>query len=148
MFDELEAQLVPLIREISALSERNRSRQLYGSFDEKKQEEFAQRVVSNFGYDWKRGRLDRVVHPFCISLGGPGDVRITTRFDSDHLSPALIGTFHEADRDGHRLPAGDGPLLALPEEQVRRPVRPEFGGLDVACRTQWLLRSPQVPGLE
>jgi hypothetical protein len=40
-----------------------------------------------------------------------------------------------ADRDGHRPPAGDGPLLALPEEQVRRAVRPEFG-LDVAHRAQ------------
>src|SRR3712207_4293652 len=37
-----------------------------------KQAEFTQRVVSDFGYDWKRGRLDRVVHPFCISLGNLG----------------------------------------------------------------------------
>src|SRR5829696_9802461 len=38
MFDELKAELVPLIREISALSDGNRSRPLYGSLDEKKQE--------------------------------------------------------------------------------------------------------------
>src|SRR5215217_5298961 len=89
MFDELKAELVPLSREISALSDGNRSRPLYGSLDEKKQEGLLRKVVSDFGYDWKRGRLDRVVHPFCISLGGPGDVRITTRFDSDHLSLLL-----------------------------------------------------------
>jgi hypothetical protein len=66
MFDELKAELVPLIREISALSDGNRSRTLYGSFDEKKQVGFVRKVVADFGYDWKRGRLDRVVHPFCI----------------------------------------------------------------------------------
>src|ERR671918_14663 len=81
-----------------------------------------------FGYDWKRGRLDRVVHPFCISLGGPGDVRITTRFDSDHLSPALFGTFHEA---GHaiyeqgidpaysRSPLSGGTSMGVHESQSR-----------------------------
>src|SRR5918992_5732775 len=128
MFEELKAELVPLIREISALSDGNRSRPLYGSFDEKKQEEFARKVVSDFGYDWKRGRLDRVVHPFCISLGGPGDVRITTRFDSDHLSPALFGTFHEA---GHaiyeqgidpaysRSPLSGGTSMGVHESQSR-----------------------------
>ena len=128
MFDELKAELVPLIREISALSDGNRSRPLYGSFDEKKQEEFARRVISDFGYDWKRGRLDCVVHPFCISLSGPGDVRITTRFDSDHLSPALFGTFHEA---GHaiyeqgidpvysRSPLSGGTSMGVHESQSR-----------------------------
>ena len=128
MFDELKAELVPLIREVSALSEGNCSRPLYGSFDEKKQEWFVRKVVSDFGYVWKRGRLDRVVHPFCISLGGPGDVHITTRFDSDHLSPAVFGTFHEA---GHamyeqgidpaysRSPLSSGTSMGVHESQSR-----------------------------
>jgi carboxypeptidase Taq len=73
-FGELKAELVPMIRRISELSDGDRSRLLYGRFEEKKQEGFVRQVVSDFGYDWKRGRLDRVVHPFCISLGGPGDV--------------------------------------------------------------------------
>jgi carboxypeptidase Taq len=97
MFDELRAELVPMIR---ALPPEDRSRPLYGEFDEVKQEEFGRRVISAFGYDWRRGRLDRVTHPFCISLGGPGDVRITTRFDPGWLSPALFAILHEA---GHGM---------------------------------------------
>jgi carboxypeptidase Taq len=100
MFEELKTGLVPMIREISTLPREDRSRPLYGEFDEAKQDEFGRRVISAFGYDWERGRLDRVVHPFCAPLGGPGDVRITTRFDPDWLSPALFAILHEA---GHAL---------------------------------------------
>jgi carboxypeptidase Taq len=128
IFGELKAELVPLIREISALSDGDRSRPLYGRFDEKKQEEFARQVVSDFGYDWKRGRLDRVVHPFCISLAGPGDVRITTRFDPGWLSPALFATLHEAghaiyeqgiDTAYSRTPLSGGTSMGVHESQSR-----------------------------
>jgi carboxypeptidase Taq len=148
MFEELKAELMPLIREISALSDGNRSRPLYGSFDEKKQEEFAQRVVSDFGYDWKRGRLDRVVHPFCISLGGPGDVRITTRFDPGWLSPALFATLHEA---GHamyeqgidpiysRTPLSGGTSMGVHESQSRL-----WENLVGRSRTFWSFYYPRL----
>jgi carboxypeptidase Taq len=128
MFDELKAELVPLIREISALSGGERSRPLYGRFDEKKQEGFVRQVVAAFGYDWKRGRLDRAVHPFSISLGGPGDVRITTRFNPGHLSFGLFATLHEA---GHamyeqgidpaysRTPLSGGTSMGVHESQSR-----------------------------
>jgi carboxypeptidase Taq len=46
------------------------------------------------------GRQDRAVHPFCINFGGPGDVRITTRFDPGLVSVGLFATCHEA---GHAL---------------------------------------------
>lgn len=63
------------------------------------QEAFVRAVVADFGYDFERGRLDPTVHPFCQTVG-PGDVRITTRYDPDHLTNALFGTMHEA---GHAL---------------------------------------------
>ena len=100
MFEELRTALVPMIREISDLPDEDRSRPLYGSYDEADQERFGKEVISAFGYDWVRGRQDRAVHPFCIDFGGPGDVRITTRFDPGWLSPALFATFHEA---GHAI---------------------------------------------
>jgi carboxypeptidase Taq len=128
MFEELKAELVPMIREIGALPHEDRSRPLHGEFDEAKQEEFGRGVISAFGYDWKRGRLDRVVHPFCVPLGGPGDVRITTRFDPHWLSPALFAILHEA---GHgiyeqgvdpaysRSPLSNGTSMGVHESQSR-----------------------------
>jgi carboxypeptidase Taq len=123
MFDELKTELVPMIR---ALPSEDRSRPLFGEFDEAKQEEFGRRVISAFGYDWRRGRLDRVVHPFCTSLGGPGDVRITTRLDPGWLSPALFAVLHEAghgmyeqgvDPTYSRSPLSGGTSMGLHESQ-------------------------------
>jgi carboxypeptidase Taq len=68
-------------------------------FEEKKQWEFGVDVIKTFGYDFSRGRQDKAVHPFSTGFG-TGDVRITTRFDTNFLSPALFGTMHEA---GHAM---------------------------------------------
>jgi carboxypeptidase Taq len=148
MFERLKAELVSLIREISALSDGDRSRPLYGRFDEKEQEGFVRQLVSDFGYDWKRGRLDRVVHPFCISLGGPGDVRITTRFDPNHLSPALFAALHEA---GHatyeqgidpaysRTPLSGGTSMGVHESQSRL-----WENLVGRSRTFWSFYYPRL----
>src|SRR5215217_3132200 len=101
MFEELKRGIVPLIRSVAEQSreDENQAAPLYGEFDETRQEEFGRAVISDFGYDWRRGRQDRSVHPFCIRTG-PDDVRMTTRFDETRLSPALFGTMHEA---GHAL---------------------------------------------
>jgi carboxypeptidase Taq len=128
MFGEVRDALVPTIREISSLPDEDRSRVLYGGYDEGEQERFGRKVISAFGYDWSRGRQDRAVHPFCINFGGSGDVRITTRFDPGWLSPALFATFHEA---GHamyeqnvdpaydRTPLSGGTSMGVHESQSR-----------------------------
>jgi carboxypeptidase Taq len=99
-----------------------------GDFDEKKQEEFSTRVISDFGYDWSRGRQDRVTHPFCIALGGPGDVRITTRFDPCWFSYHFFATLHEAghalyeqgvDPSYSRTPLAGGVSMGVHESQSR-----------------------------
>ena len=126
MFDGLKAELVPMIRRLP--SDEDRSLPLHGTFDEEKQEGFGRTIITAFGYDWARGRQDRVVHPFCISLGGPEDVRITTRFEEAWLSPALFATIHEA---GHalyeqgvdpaysRTPLAGGTSMGVHESQSR-----------------------------
>ena len=126
MFDGLKAELVPMIRRLP--SNEDRSLPLHRTFDEEKQEGFGRTIITAFGYDWARGRQDRVVHPFCISLGGPEDVRITTRFEEAWLSPALFATMHEA---GHalyeqgvdpaysRTPLAGGTSMGVHESQSR-----------------------------
>ena len=51
------------------------------------------------GFDFQRGRLDVTAHPFCTGIG-PGDCRITTRFDERQFSDAFFGILHEV---GHGL---------------------------------------------
>jgi carboxypeptidase Taq len=128
MFAELKAAIVPMIREISSGLDEDREAPLHGAFDEAKQEAFGKVIVSKLGYDFERGRQDRAVHPFCINFGGPDDVRITTRFDPNWLSPALFATIHES---GHamyeqgvdpaytRTPLAGGTSMGVHESQSR-----------------------------
>lgn len=100
---------------------------LHQPFDPQKQWDFSVEVITKFGYDWSRGRLDKAPHPFSQSLG-LGDVRITTRLIPEFFNPMLFGTMHET---GHALyslgmdPALDrtsvahGASLAVHESQSR-----------------------------
>lgn len=98
IFSELKRGQVPLIHEIASRHQVDDS-VLHQPYDEGKQEAFGKMVVERFGYEFQRGRLDRTVHPFAISLG-LGDVRITTRYHAKFLSMALFGTMHES---GHGM---------------------------------------------
>lgn len=100
---------------------------LYRDWPEDSQEAFARAEAERFGFDFRRGRLDRAVHPFATSFGNR-DVRITTRYDRNFLSTAVFGIFHEA---GHgmyeqgiadgliRSPLGTSASLAVHESQSR-----------------------------
>lgn len=79
------------------------------------------------GFDHERGRLDEAAHPSTMWLG-PGDVRLTTRYDRARPFAALYSTLHEL---GHGLydqhlppelfgtPAGEARSVALHESQAR-----------------------------
>ena len=127
MFGDLKEGTAGMVRAVSAAAD-DRTAPIRGAFDEARQEAFGKEIAAAFGYDWGRGRQDRAPHPFCINFGGPGDVRITTRFDPGRLSPALFATMHEA---GHalyeqgvdpaytRTPLSGGVSLGIHESQSR-----------------------------
>ena len=98
LFKKLRAALVPLVRTITAqpIADDNCLRKNY---PEAPQLAFAIEVAQAFGYDLRRGRLDKTAHPFMTSFA-PDDVRITTRVREDDLSDALFSTWHET---GHAL---------------------------------------------
>ena len=96
-------------------------------YPEKSQLDFGIKVITQFGYDWNRGRQDKSVHPFTTSFG-LNDVRITTRISEDFLNPALFGTMHECghalyeqgiDQKYNRTPLGTGASMAIHESQSR-----------------------------
>lgn len=99
LFAELREAIVPLVHQIGERAGAVSDAPLHGDFDEAAQLEFARHVVTAFGYDWHRGRLDFSAHPFSIAFGN-GDVRITTRVHRDFLSGCLYGTMHES---GHAM---------------------------------------------
>jgi carboxypeptidase Taq len=127
LFGPLRDETVELVGKISAKQDLLSDAVVRGDFPELLQEQFGREVASQFGFDFQLGRLDQAVHPFAISLGS-SDVRITTRYQRDHLNAAVFGIFHEA---GHgmyeqgiaaelgRSPLGTGVSLGVHESQSR-----------------------------
>jgi carboxypeptidase Taq len=126
IFDGLRPKQVALIKAIAARPQVDDSF-LHQPFDEQKQWDFGVEVITQFGYDWKRGRQDKAAHPFTTEFS-VNDVRITTRLDPTFLNPMLFGTMHEC---GHalygqgaapeleRTGLAEGASLAVHESQSR-----------------------------
>lgn len=99
IFSELRARLTPLIAEAAPRHARL-STPIDGlTIPVSKQMELNRFVAQRIGFDFEAGRLDVSTHPFCEAIG-PGDTRLTTRFDEAHFLDALSSTMHEA---GHGM---------------------------------------------
>lgn len=107
IFDSLRPQQVELIKQITSRPQVDDSF-LHLTYDEQKQWDFGVEVITKMGYDWKRGRQDKTLHPFTTSFG-LGDVRITTRVYPNNLSSAMFGTLHETGHAMYEL--GSDPML-------------------------------------
>jgi carboxypeptidase Taq len=126
IFDALRPQQVELIRKISSRPQVEDAF-LHLTYDEQKQWDLGVEVITRMGFDWKRSRQDKTLHPFTTSFGW-GDVRITTRVFPDLMASALFGTLHEAghamysmgsDASLDRTPLFGGTSMGLHESQSR-----------------------------
>lgn len=127
VLSELRDALVPLVQAIADSSQRPDASLLARSYPTDAQESFGTAAAKTIGFDFDAGRLDVTAHPFCTGLG-PGDVRITTRYDEHAFSDAFFGILHEAGhglydqglpRDQYGLPAGEDVSLGIHESQSR-----------------------------
>lgn len=126
-FDELKARLVPLVRDIAAHQDAIDPAPVEEHVPDAAQWAAVEAATNAIGFDYRRGRLDRTIHPFCTTIG-PGDVRLTTRVEETLWPMAFFGTLHEM---GHGLyqqglprslagtPAGDSAGLGIHESQSR-----------------------------
>jgi carboxypeptidase Taq len=95
-----------------------------GKFTVSRQRLLSLDVLKALGFPFDRGRLDESEHPF--TEGVPGDIRVTTRFDTGDPFSGLLGAVHET---GHAMydlglpvqwrdqPVGRDRGLALEESQ-------------------------------
>jgi carboxypeptidase Taq len=125
VFDELKAELVPMIATLSAREVDDSC--LRGEFAVNDQRRLAAAVVERMGFHRESWRMDDAVHPFATGFG-PGDIRITNRWDVTYFASGLFGAMHEC---GHglyeagikqslqRTPLGRGESLSIHESQSR-----------------------------
>lgn len=99
IFDEVRRELVPLVRAIADHSDRVDNSVIHRTYDPDKQWELALEALRAIGYDFERGRMDRVPHPFCTTFSNH-DVRVTNRVLPNYFSSAFFGALHEG---GHAL---------------------------------------------
>ena len=127
LFDELKAELRPLIAVVEQHDDRVDDSPLYGDFPVDRQRELVMWLLEQMGFDRSGWRIDDAVHPFATGFSNQ-DIRITTRWDEGFLSTGLYGAMHEC---GHglyeegiaqslqRTPLGHAESLAMHESQSR-----------------------------
>jgi carboxypeptidase Taq len=99
VFTSLRAPLVELIGQITSSGKKAPLEILERNYPAAQQERLARAGAEAVGFDFVSGRLDVAVHPFCSGIG-PGDTRMTTRYDEKYFADAFFGTLHET---GHGL---------------------------------------------
>ncbi len=127
IFDATKAELVPLRQAIDDRGTAVSDTLVHQTFDIDSQKAFARSISAQIGYDYERGHLGTVVHPFATSFSRD-DARITTRWYPDFLNPSLFGTLHESGHamyeqgthpDLARTPLARGTSLGIHESQSR-----------------------------
>lgn len=127
LFDRLKPELTKLARTAVARSADIDPRLLDGKYPVDKQKLLNREVAESVGFDFESGRIDTTTHPFCTTLG-PGDIRLTTRYDEADFTSSLFGVLHEAGHglyeqglpaDDFGLPSGRACSLGIHESQSR-----------------------------
>jgi carboxypeptidase Taq len=124
LFDELKAELVPLIAEVGSVEGDDAF--MAGPWPVEAQHAYSLEIIRRFGFDESFARLDLTVHPFAAS-SGTQDIRLTTRYKEDDIT-SIHTAMHEC---GHglyehgvsqaleRTPLCHGVSSALHESQSR-----------------------------
>jgi carboxypeptidase Taq len=99
VFAALSTELVPLIAAIGQSKRKPLRDVLEREFPVDAQAAFARSAADAIGFNFHAGRLDVTTHPFCSGIG-PGDCRITTRYNQNFFNEAFFGVLHEA---GHGI---------------------------------------------
>ncbi len=127
VFAGLRNELVDLIAKIKSSGNGPDGSIITRDYPVDRQEKFGMDVAAAIGFNFESGRLDLTVHPFCTGFG-PGDIRITTRYNKNHFPGAFFGIMHEA---GHGIyeqglldkyygtPCGESTSLGIHESQSR-----------------------------
>ncbi len=99
LFSELAPALRELVARIARSSRTPDASILQRNYPVKAQENFGRAVAAAFGFNFDAGRLDPTTHPFCSGIG-PGDTRLTTRYNPQDFGDAFFSIVHET---GHGL---------------------------------------------
>jgi carboxypeptidase Taq len=150
LFTVLEPQISQLLERAVARSQSVPKDILAGHYPIHQQQMFNEEVAMAIGFNFDGGRIDTSAHPFCTELG-PGDTRMTTRYDETDFLSSLYGVLHESGhglydqglpKDSWGLPAGRAVSLGIHESQSR--LWENHVGRSVSFWKRWLPRAAEL----
>ena len=124
IFNKMKPRLLSLKKKIS--QSKVQISKINGDFDTSKQLKLSKEIARIFHYDFDRGRIDTVTHPFCSGNGD--DVRVTTRTEINDPFNCIYSTIHEVGHASYEqnvnsnynlTPLGSGVSLGIHESQSR-----------------------------
>jgi len=127
VFTSLRQDLVPVLERITGAPNKSPVEIIEREYPIEQQKKFVEEAARAIGYKFDIGRLDITTHPFCTTIG-PGDIRITTRYNVNRFNDAFFGTLHEAGHgiyeqnlltDQFGMPIGEACSLGIHESQSR-----------------------------
>ncbi|OGB93226.1 MAG: peptidase M32, partial [candidate division NC10 bacterium RBG_16_65_8] len=127
VFAELRSALVDLVGRIGVSGRNPDLSILQRTYPIATQEMFGKTVAAACGFDFQAGRLDATTHPFCSGIG-PGDARLTTRYNRREFGDAFFSILHETghglydqglDPEHYGTPMGEAVSLGIHESQSR-----------------------------
>jgi len=98
-FEQLRGPLVELVGRVVGSGRPAPVEILERHYPAAAQEKLSKAAAAAVGFDFGAGRLDVTLHPFCTGIG-PGDTRMTTRYDEAYFADGFFSTLHET---GHGL---------------------------------------------
>ena len=127
VFSPLRDELVKLVAAIQHSSRRPEVEILSRHYPKTPQIVLAEGASKAIGFNFDAGRIDESAHPFCSGFG-PGDCRLTTRYNDHHFNSAFFGVMHESGHgiydqglpgDSFGLGIGQATSLGIHESQSR-----------------------------
>lgn len=150
LFEKMRPQLGEIARAAVARSKKLGRSVLKGRYPREQQQILNREIAESLGFDFGAGRIDTTTHPFCTTLG-PGDVRLTTRYDETNFLSSLFGVMHEAGHGlyeqglpgpDYGLPSGSAASLGIHESQSR--LWENHVGRSRLFWTKWLPRAQEL----
>lgn len=99
VFSPLRDELVKLLADIQNSSRRPDTKILSRHYPKSSQIKMVEAASRAIGFDFEAGSISESAHPFCSGFG-PGDCRLTTRYNEQQIGSAFFGVMHES---GHGI---------------------------------------------
>lgn len=112
LFDGMQKTINDVLKQVESsnnqLSEQEQAF-LYQKYDKEKQQKFSRLILQDMGFDFDRGSIGQVVHPFTSTVGSD-DIRITTNFESPNVTSQLYTIVHEGGHALYEMGANSGTI--------------------------------------